>query len=356
VIVPLALLTLLLSTVWPIAANYSLMLTQWLVELLLALLATLMQYAVGSVTLVLPSFGVLASCLVGVLLLLTPRGLRLRWLSVPLLSSGVLFNIVGARVDDFELHVLDVGQGLAALVFTEHHTLLYDTGGRLSPQASMLDRVVLPFLHSRGRSTIDALVVSHADSDHSAGAADFQRHFPDARIMASDHEPPALSQSEACVAGDTWQWDDVHFSFLHPTATDFGTRNDLSCVLLVHSGSSRVLLTGDIEAHSEALLAERIGELPVTVMTAPHHGSRTSSTARFVDTVRPQHVVFAAGYRNAFGFPHPDVQMRYNLIGAQQHVTGTDGALVFRFDRHGLREPPSSYWPAHRRFWHRFSE
>lgn len=355
-IVPLALLTLLLVVLWPAAAAHTLVLVQWSLQQLLHVLDMLMQYTAGSMTLALPSAGLLVCSLAGVLVLLAPRGIRLRWLCMPLLLPGILFNIQGSRIDGFELHVLDVGQGLAAVIFTDSHTLVYDTGGRLSQRNSMANSVILPFLRSRGRSSIDALIVSHPDSDHSAGVADIMRQFSGISLYASDSQPEALRDALPCVAGTSWQWDDTVFSFVHPASTDFGSDNDLSCVLLVHSGNSRVLLTGDIEAHSEALLAARIGKLPVTVITAPHHGSRTSSTIKFIEALQPEYVVFPAGNRNAFGFPHAEVQMRYKLNGVSGYITGRDGALSFRFNRQGLREPPTAYWRTQHRFWHRFSE
>ena len=352
IIVPLSLLSVLLMF-WESAASLCLGLAEWLLSQLLVIIGSFSRYNWASISLSLPSveYLIMASC--GLLVLFAPRGLRLKWLSVPLLMPAILINALGSRVDGFELHMLDVGQGLAAVILTEQHVVLFDTG-RGSRRKSLVESVILPFLRTRGRHRPDIVVVSHLDSDHAGGVADLQRHFPDIQFFSSDLAHPSLNSADICEAGYAWDLDGVSFSFLHPAAIDLGSRNNRSCVLLVHYGASRVLLTGDIEASAEVVLVDRMGQLPVTVMSAPHHGSRTSSTAAFVNSLQPEHVVFSAGYNNTFGFPHDEVQMRYKLVGSQLHTTGQDGAVSFEFDKSGLRKPPIAYWQTHRRFWRRY--
>jgi len=106
--------------------------------------------------------------------------------------------------------------------------------------------------------------------------------------------------------------------------------NDQSLVLKIQHGEVSMLLAGDVEAAGEELLSP--GEL--TVLKAPHHGSRTSSSAAFVRRVRPRHVVFCVGRKNRFGFPHPDVEARYRAEGARCHRTDLDGAITIKSDGH----------------------
>jgi competence protein ComEC len=271
--------------------------------------------------------------------------------------------------------VLDVGQGLAVLVFSTHQTLLFDTGGKISADLSMFEAVVMPFLHSRGRHRIDTLIVSHGDEDHAFGVPDVLRRFPDIRLISSTamanmkrmseirHER-ADHEVEPCQVGMQWQDGSTVFSLVHPALSDAGSENDLSCVLLIHHGASRVLLTGDIEASGEAQLVRRISSVlqrhagaektpfSLDLMVAPHHGSNTSSTRNLLNTLHPQHIVFPAGQGNRYGFPHADVQSRYESAGAIPYITGTDGAVSFSFDRSGVDHPPSTWWRSHRSFWH----
>ena len=297
-VVPLAFASVALAATLPPLAAFALAALDALASSLLAVLARLLAWTGGAGTLALPSLESLVLCLVGLALLLSPRGLAPRRLAALLLLPALLANVRGARLDDgFELHVLDVGQGLAALVLTSESTWLYDTGGRLAPGRSMLEAVVVPYLHALGRRDVDVIVVSHPDSDHAAGLDDARARWPEARVVVGVPGGRMPSDATRCTAGDAERHDGVDFAFLHPAAHDVLGENDASCVLLVRHGASRVLLTGDIERLGERLLVARAGFLSLDVMMAPHHGSRTSSSAALIDAFTPAHVVFPAGAR-----------------------------------------------------------
>lgn len=357
VVVPLCFLSLLLCLVFPGAAATVLHAADWSLDCLLEILSALTMMGNSVVTLSLPDSTALALCLLGLLCAIAPRGLAVRWLALPLIIPALLFNIHRPSVSGFEVHVVDVGQGLAVLILSENQTLLYDTGGNVSESLSMFEAAVLPYLQGQGRRSIDTLVLSHADADHSAGADDVVRRFPDVNVHSS---APISGLSEIkisrCKAGQRWSDGNVHFSFLHPGASDTGSENDLSCVLLIHLGASRVLLPGDIESNGESLLNTRLlsatPSFPVSLILAPHHGSITSSTEKLLAVLQPEHVVFPAGKANLYGFPHADVQLRYKLMGAKSYVTGIHGAVSFVFGPDGLLQPPDTWWQSHRRFWH----
>ena len=356
VTVPLGLLALLSSALSDTAALPVLTVAETSLYLLVSFLSWIDDSMLSAIVLSLPGPLSLVLVLTGLIATLAPRGLGLRLLAVPLFLPAVLYNVSIKETDGFEVHILDVGQGLAALVYAGQETLLYDTGGKISSDLSMFEAVVAPFLHASGRRRIDTLVVSHGDEDHAFGVKDVLRHSPDVTMYTS--QPARLSGShsaQACIAGSSWSTGDVEFAFLHPAQFDSGGDNNRSCVLMVYTGKSRVLLSGDIEALAERKLLERFGGIqsfPVTMMTAPHHGSNTSSSQSLVNTFRPQYVVFPAGQRNRFGFPNSNVQLRYKLVGSKALVTGLEGALSFKFDRVGLYRSPDSWWASHRRFWH----
>ena len=324
--------------------------------LLMTFLGWLDQSLLSATVLTIPGVLSFAFILVALLVAFAPRGLGLGFFVVPLILPAMLHNAVVPAVDGFEVHVLDVGQGLAVLVYAGDQTLLFDTGGKVSPDLSMFEAVVVPFLQATGRRRVNTLVVSHGDEDHAFGAADVVRRFSDAQVFAS--QKPALPdghQAISCEAGRQWSIGAVQFVFLHPAALDVGSDNNRSCVLMIYMGRSRVLLTGDIEASAERSLLSRLKSderFPVTLLTAPHHGSRTSSSQAFVDAFRPEYVVYPAGLRNRYGFPHRDVQLRYELAGAKSFVTGYRGAVSFVFSPEGLSRPPISWWNSRRRFWH----
>ena len=358
VIVPLDMLTATLSVCVPPLANLVLILCQWCIAQLLIFLHWCQTLSLSAPALTLPALEHVVLAMLGLMLLLVPAGLGLciRVAGLLLIAPAVAFSINGSRTQGVELHVLDVGQGLAALIVTKHSVTLFDTGGGF-PSAPLAERVVLPYLRGLGRHRLDTLIVSHGDNDHAAGINALLARFPGITLYQSPAiDVAASANGRTCQAGGTWVHDDVWFSFVHPGADDRSDENDQSCVLLVFLGQSRLLLTGDIEALAEQRLLRRlapnIDRFPVTVMLAPHHGSRSSSSLAFVETLDPEHVVFPAGNRNRYGFPHAEVQLRYKLVGAKSYVTGRDGAIVFRLDEAGLREPPETWWNVHRRFWH----
>jgi competence protein ComEC len=208
---------------------------------------------------------------------------------------------------------------------------------------------------------VDALVVSHADSDHSGGALAILRATPVARLISSlppDH--PIVGNADAasrarCEAGERWTWDGVAFEVLHPPRAAYGDparrSNDFSCVLRVQAGGEALLLTGDIEALSEAeMLARDAASLRAGVLLVPHHGSRTSSTPAFIDAVAPRVAIVAAGYRNRFGHPRGDVLARYARAGAVLPRTDLQGAISLTLEPGkplapiGERERRRRYW------------
>ncbi|MEP6998498.1 MAG: DNA internalization-related competence protein ComEC/Rec2 [Betaproteobacteria bacterium] len=300
---------------------------------------------------------------IGVLWLLAPRGVPARLLGLAWLAPMFVVVPPPPPVGAFRVTVLDVGQGLAVLVQTHAHALLYDTGPRFNETADAGNRIVAPMLRATGIRALDAMVVSHQDSDHSGGALSLLQTVPVGWLTSSLPEQNAIvgaqrargAVSRRCVAGEHWRWDGVEFSTLYPyDATYLEPRiktNDLSCVIRVSSADGSMLLTGDIEARAEAaLLARDAGALRSDLLIVPHHGSRTSSTSGFIAAVRPAVAVYTPGYRNRFGHPRPEVVARYAAAGVRTYRTDYDGAVSFSFgEAHALT--PSLERERERRYW-----
>jgi competence protein ComEC len=302
------------------------------------------------------------AAILGVLLMLAPRGVPGRWLGAVWLLP--MFCVVPERppAGAVRITTLDVGQGLAIAIETRSHALVYDTGPRFSETTDAGGRVVAPFLRARGLRTLDALVVSHADLDHAGGALSLLHTVPVATLYSSlpvHHAIVARVAAHAtawrCESGQRWTWDGVRFEVLSPPidryAIDGVKTNDLSCVLAITAGGRRALVAGDIEAPSEAaLLREAPAALAADVLIVPHHGSRTSSTPAFVAAVAPRIAVFAAGYLNRFNHPRPDVVARYQRRGAALMRTDVVGAVTVTMgpgeslDAYGERERRRRYW------------
>lgn len=262
----------------------------------------------------------------GIVWLLLPRGFPARWLGLCLLMPALFWPPPRPGIGEAWVDVLDVGQGLAVVVRTASHTLLYDTGPLYSANSDAGQRIVLPYLRATGVGQLDTLIVSHRDKDHAGGVTAVRESLPIARILTS----MSMFGGEPCIAGQSWEWDGVRFLILHPVSTDYEIRskktNNMSCVLRVASATGSVLLTADIEADDErALIARSRSLLPSDVLLVPHHGSSNASTPQFIAAVGARDVVFSAGYRNAFKHPRPEVLERY--VRSRQWRTDHDGAV-----------------------------
>jgi competence protein ComEC len=198
----------------------------------------------------------------------------------------------------------------------------------------MARAVVLPYLRYLGVSTIDTLIISHPDNDHSAGASTLQA---DMRIDAVFYggEGAALAGGNPCLAGQAWRWPGgPTFQFMAPIETSPGSSNDSSCVLLIEAAGHRLLLAGDVGSGQEREMVRYWrGGLNTDWLLVAHHGSRTSSSHALLKTVRPAIAVISSGYANRFGHPHPDVVRRLLGAGASVYGTAEGGALEFTFSR-----------------------
>jgi competence protein ComEC len=254
----------------------------------------------------------------------------------------------------FELLALDIGQGTAVLVRTRHHLLVYDAGPLYSAESDAGQRLLVPLLRARGDDRVDQLMLSHRDSDHVGGAASLLARVPVTSLstsLADDHPLRATAlPHQLCRAGQRWQWDGVDFDVLHPdeaTTAAGGRPNTVSCVLRISGTQGSALLTGDIERAQELALVERHAQaLRSDVLLVPHHGSRTSSTAAFIEAVAPRVAVVQAGYRSRFGHPAPDVVARYTDRGVTVVRTDVCGAWTWAPDggQHCQRRVAARYW------------
>jgi competence protein ComEC len=244
--------------------------------------------------------------------------------------------------------VLDVGQGLAVAIETRHHLLLYDTGPSFRSGNDTGQLVVLPFLGARGWHHVDRLVVSHDDSDHAGGVGSLLQALPIRALSASGRQQYDRVAATRCQRGDDWAWEGVEFEWLNGPRIAGAGDNDGSCVLLVSAGGHRLLLPGDLESDGEH---ELLGYLPrVDVVVVPHHGSRSSSSKRFVAATRPSWALVSAGHRNRWGFPRQEVVDRWQAAGATVLTTAQGGALQFRLGA-GIDFSPQPWRRQHRRFW-----
>jgi competence protein ComEC len=255
------------------------------------------------------------------------------------------------------LQMLDVGHGLAVIVDTHAHRLLYDAGPRSRTGFDAGGEIVVPALARDARVGLDRLVVSHADEDHAGGAPSVIDAFPGAEVLVGPdvHALGALRippGGRVCASGQRWRWDGVEFRILHPPRAERARGNDSSCVLEITARGRSVLLTGDIEARAEARLAAR-EDVTADVVIVPHHGSATSSTRTFVLRTHAHDALVSAAFESRWNFPRPEVVERWHAAGARVWVTGEMGALTVTLDGDGIEV--SGLRLREKRYWRTFS-
>ena len=305
--------------------------------------------------------GILALAMV-----LAPRGLPIKMFGLALL---VLFLFPKSEQHDFQLTVLDVGQGLSVVVQTQNTTLLYDAGAYYSENFDVGANIVAPYLLSQGISELQGFFISHEDNDHAGGAAGILAKMP-ANLVLSASSQPALSELrqsaktlQDCYRGKKWQFDELKVEAMWPLdprvprpgwgdSVNRTKTNNRSCTLLVTFGDISVLLPGDIESDVESALLKS-GQLPdqVDILIAPHHGSNSSSTESFIDQIAPRFVVFSAGYKNRYRHPHPKVVKRYQNHGSSRYNTAHQGAVTFSLERDGQLRV-QTHRNSRQRLWH----
>lgn len=232
---------------------------------------------------------------------------------------------------------LSVGQGDSSFIeFPDGTTMLVDGGGLNNPDFDTGERVVAPFLRSKGVMKIDYMLLSHAQQDHMGGLPFIAENFKvgefwwngrgDLGRLGTILEERGVrarvvnaTTPEIPIGGAT-------VGILHPAQSTEGLDlNESSVVMRVSYGKESFLFTGDI-GKSEALLSGPA--LASTVLKVPHHGSRNSSSAGFLAAVAPEIAVVSTARLNSFGFPHRETLERYSALGVRVMRTDSGGAIV----------------------------
>lgn len=294
-----------------------------------------------------PSWLAVFLALFAALWLMGPKAIPAKPMSLLLWLPLVFVTEEELLPAEFTVKVFDVGQGLSVFIQTQHHNLLYDTGASFGDDFSIASMTLIPALKREGVGYLDKLVVSHGDNDHSGGVAHVRQAF-DIGEFVGGRNPASL-----CQSGQKWLWDQVVFEFLHPDSKKNYDSNNQSCVLKVSSINGSLLLTGDIESGIEHMLVRKYPHhLRSDVLIVPHHGSKTSSTQRFVKAVDPIVAVNSAGYLNRYKHPHYDVVGVYNDLGVRFLNTAESGQINVFF---GMKKTPefSQFRQVNAAYWRR---
>jgi competence protein ComEC len=350
-ILPLCFASAICYFIFPWLGKLLLIIADKNLALLWMILHWLSELKMSFIAYYIPDYFIFISILFAFIFLLYPAGFPGRWLGILWLLPLFSYQTAKPAHGEVWLTVLDVGQGLATVVQTQSHLLVYDTGAKFL-EHDMGESVVLPFLRTLQAKQIDMLVISHGDNDHIGGAQSIMDHLKMKAIRTSTPEKISHTTTTYCLTGQAWHWDGVDFKFIYPTAADLHLGNDSSCVLRISNQQHTILLSGDIEKYAEKkLMTSEKDQLAADILLAPHHGSKTSGLADFIAAVHPAFVIYATGYLNRYHFPHASIVQSYSAISAQQLNTAETGAIQFKLNPK-LGISVESYRVKNKHFWY----
>ncbi|MCP3944476.1 MAG: DNA internalization-related competence protein ComEC/Rec2 [Desulfobacteraceae bacterium] len=247
--------------------------------------------------------------------------------------------------------ILDVGQGNSALIQTiEGKNILVDGGGFSDRSSFDIGRYVVgPFLWSQKIFCLDAVILTHPESDHMNGLLYILENFK-VNLVVKNRDTASSRAYKGLMAlcrentirvwhpstGDTTLgFDRTRLIFFRDIPGSGQNLNNNSLVFQVRFNKFSLLFTGDILNEREMVLARQnmyVHGLKSSLLISPHHGSLTSSSKIFLDKVNPESVIISCGFGNQYGFPHPDVLKRYNNMGYGIFRTDIDGAVTISSD------------------------
>ncbi|MBA3535859.1 MAG: DNA internalization-related competence protein ComEC/Rec2 [Tatlockia sp.] len=239
---------------------------------------------------------------------------------------------------DVRVDVLDVGQGLAVVVQTAKHVLVYDTGMKFYQGGDMGKLAIIPYLNTLGIHKLDKVIISHPDLDHRGGLPSLEEKYPISELLVD--KVAFYRRGKDCHQYPPWVWDGVSFQFL-AINEKFRDKNNSSCVLKIENEAGRVLLTGDIEKKAEDYLVKTYGkQLKVDVLLVPHHGSKTSSSYEFIKEISPIYAIISLGFDNRYHFPHKQTLATLGRQKIAVYSTAECGMVTIElFKKNNLYKP-----------------
>ncbi|WP_375320459.1 DNA internalization-related competence protein ComEC/Rec2 [Aliivibrio logei] len=231
----------------------------------------------------------------------------------------------------WQIDFLDVGHGLSVLLSEREHTVIYDTGMKWS-NGSIAESVIGPILYSRGVKTINGLIVSHSDNDHSGGKEYLIDEFTPTWVRTSEK----MIRSKSCIKGEQWQEGNMLFTAIWPPKRVKRAYNPHSCVIKVKIEQWTFLLTGDIDAISEMLILNQNDFGDVDVFLVPHHGSNSSSTIRWTEEMKGKIAVVSTGRFTPWNLPSKTIQERYEEKDIKWLDTAQLGQISITSDQGNL--------------------
>ena len=260
--------------------------------------------------------------------------------SVAIFAAWIILSCFSVHAaQPFELHLLDVGQGQSVLIEADGRYMLLDGGGRSSSS------FVVSYLKQLGVENFDLIALSHYDEDHMSGLIGVLSVFPNGQILLPSYKgegelyqsfaTAAVSNGAAILhpqAGDIFSLGNATVEVVGPVRTDYAVDNDRSLAFRITYGNVSVLICGDAEEAAEIDMMNSGRDISADIYLVNHHGSRTSTTASFLDTIAPTYALISCGQGNSYGHPTAEVLQRLQERGIQMYRTDLQGTVVLYSD------------------------
>ncbi len=266
--------------------------------------------------------------------------------------------------EDLKVTVIDVGQGASALLeLPGGYNVLVDGGGFSDNSVfDVGERITAPFLWRKKIKSVDTLVLSHPNSDHLNGLLYIAENFNVKEFWSNGEAADTLGYKKLIEIikqkniemkdfkniGRNRVINGTMFKILYPEPgfrdkkEKWRKGDNNSIVLKTVFGSKSFLFTGDIKAKGESDIVKMSGKhLKSTVLVVPHHGSRSSSTDKFIDKIDPEIAIIPVGWKNRYKFPHPEVLERYKSRKCRILRTDENGAIMISTDGKSLSVAPT---------------
>ncbi len=278
----------------------------------------------------------------GVFILFLPKGVIPKfWASlclIPLLLPNKSQYI-------FQLNVLDVGQGQAVFVNLPEHKMMIDTGGSYDEaKFSIGQNLIIPYLSRQGISTLDQVILTHLDQDHSGAFVDVAKEIEVKKVYSNEKDQRFdHANFEYCYQGQHWEYGQVKIKVLSPPQNSLSeapyNQNELSCAIYIQVPESKqyqnFLIMGDVGWETEYRLLQQYPDLKVDVLILGHHGSQHSSSFAFLKKLKPKLAIASAGYANRYGHPHLIVLERLKALNIPVKTTIEQGSIEFKINTKG---------------------
>lgn len=266
------------------------------------------------------------------------------YLGICLFALGFLF--LPARARGLEITMLDVGQGDGIYLESESGVNYLIDGG--STQVKKLGKYrLVPFLKAHGRTSIDTVILTHSDADHTNGILEMMEEgyeigqllLPDIKIKEEAYLELVETAQRAGIPvrylkrGDQIADGELKLTCLHPYPEFvWSSTNSYSTVLSLSYGQFQMLFTGDLEKEGEEALYEFFAEYPMDydVLKVAHHGSNQSSSIEWLQLIQPEYALISAGKNNTYGHPGGMLLERLNQVNCKYYVTMDSGAIQLK--------------------------